>query len=58
MTGSKSKIVYRELPQDDPTKRQPDIALAKRELGWEPRVQLREGLQRTIEDFAERMRRS
>lgn len=57
MTGSKSKIVYRELPQDDPTKRQPDISLAKRELGWEPRVQLREGLQRTIDDFVQRMHR-
>ena len=49
MTGSKSKIVYRELPQDDPTKRQPDIALAKRELGWEPRI----SIDQTLRDLYE-----
>ena len=50
-TGSKSKIVHRPLPQDDPTRRQPDIALAKKQLGWEPKVPLQEGLQKTIDWF-------
>jgi dTDP-glucose 4,6-dehydratase len=49
ITGSKSEIVYEALPTDDPQVRQPDITLAKEILGWEPQVQLREGLQRTIE---------
>ncbi len=52
ITGSKSKLVYRPLPQDDPTQRQPDISLAKEKLGgWEPKVPLREGLTRTIAYF-------
>ena len=51
LTGSKSKIVYNPLPEDDPVKRQPDISLAKRELDWEPRIKLEEGLRRTIEYF-------
>lgn len=51
MTGSKSQIVYEDLPVDDPTQRKPDISLAKKELGWEPKVQLDEGLERTIEYF-------
>jgi len=52
LTGSKSKLVYHPLPQDDPLQRQPDISLAKAELGgWEPKVQLREGLTKTIEYF-------
>jgi UDP-glucuronate decarboxylase len=51
LTGSKSKIVHRPLPQDDPVRRQPDITLARRELGWEPKVPLREGLAKTIEWF-------
>ncbi len=51
LTGSKSQIVYRELPQDDPTQRRPDITLAKRELNWEPAIQLKEGLKSTIEYF-------
>jgi UDP-glucuronate decarboxylase len=51
LTGSKSKIVHRPLPQDDPTRRQPNIALAKKMLGWEPKVQLREGLEKTIAWF-------
>ena len=50
---SKSKIVYVELPQDDPCKRKPDIALAKEKLGWEPKIQLREGLKKTIDYFIE-----
>ena len=53
MTGSKSPIVYRELPVDDPKQRCPDIALAKQELGWAPRVALEEGLAQTLEYFAE-----
>jgi len=51
ITGSKSKIVYRDRPSDDPRQRQPDISLAKETLGWEPRVVLEEGLRRTIEYF-------
>jgi len=52
LTGSKSKIIHMDLPQDDPKQRQPDIALAKEKLeGWEPRVQLREGLISTISYF-------
>ncbi len=50
-TGSKSKLVYRPLPADDPTKRKPDITLARQRLGWEPKVPLAEGLQRTIAWF-------
>jgi UDP-glucuronate decarboxylase len=52
LVGSKSKLIFNPLPSDDPKQRQPDIALAKQKLGgWEPRVALREGLQRTIEYF-------
>ena len=51
LTGSTSKIVHRPLPQDDPLQRQPNIALAKERLGWEPKTQLEEGLMRTIEYF-------
>jgi len=51
LTGSKSKLVYRPLPADDPTQRQPDITLARTRLGWGPTVPLGEGLQRTIEWF-------
>ena len=51
LTGSKSKLVYRPLPADDPTKRKPDISLAIKRLNWEPKVPLREGLQRTIAWF-------
>ena len=51
LTGSKSKIVYQPLPGDDPKMRRPDISLAKKALGWEPKVQLRDGLQKTIEYF-------
>jgi dTDP-glucose 4,6-dehydratase len=49
VTGSKSQIVYEALPTDDPQVRQPDITLARQILGWEPKVGLREGLQRTID---------
>ncbi len=51
LTGSSSQTVYRELPADDPTQRKPDITLAREALGWEPRVQLEEGLRRTIAYF-------
>ena len=53
LTGSKSKIIYQPLPEDDPLQRQPDIALARERLGWEPKTQLEEGLKRTIEYFKE-----
>jgi dTDP-glucose 4,6-dehydratase len=49
VTGSSSEIVYEALPTDDPQVRQPDITLAKSILGWEPAIELREGLQRTID---------
>jgi len=51
LTGSKSKIIYKTLPQDDPRQRQPDITLAKRKLGWEPKVKLDDGLARAIAYF-------
>ena len=49
ITGSRSEIVYEALPTDDPQVRQPDISLARELLGWEPTVELREGLRRTVE---------
>jgi UDP-glucuronate decarboxylase len=52
LTGSKSQLNFKPLPADDPKQRQPDVSLAKRALGWEPTVPLREGLERTIEYFA------
>jgi dTDP-glucose 4,6-dehydratase len=51
VVGSDSKIVFRDLPQDDPKVRQPDITKAKEILGWEPKVKLREGLEKTVEYF-------
>ena len=51
LTGSNSKIIHEDLPSDDPKQRQPDITEAKRVLGWEPKVQLDEGLQHTIAYF-------
>jgi UDP-glucuronate decarboxylase len=51
MTGNRSKIVFRPLPQDDPMQRNPDISLARKILGWHPRVKLEEGLARTIAYF-------
>jgi len=53
LTGSRSQIVREPLPQDDPTQRQPDIGLARAKLGWEPKVQLDEGLRHTIAYFDE-----
>lgn len=51
LTGSRSRLVTRPLPSDDPKQRQPDISLAKAKLGWEPTVALRDGLQKTIAYF-------
>lgn len=51
LTGSRSKIVHLPLPADDPRQRRPDISLARETLGWEPKIALREGLQRTIDYF-------
>lgn len=51
LTGSRSEIIHKELPADDPVRRRPDISIAKKELGWEPKISLREGLTKTIEYF-------
>jgi len=51
MIGSKSRLIYKELPTDDPKQRRPDITRARTILGWEPKVQLQEGLSKTIEYF-------
>ena len=51
LTGSKAKLIFKPLPQDDPKQRQPDITLAKKELGWEPKVTLADGLKETIAYF-------
>lgn len=51
LTGSKSEIIFRPLPSDDPLQRQPDIKLAKASLGWEPRIELEQGLLKTIRYF-------
>jgi len=56
ITGSKSKIVFKPLPQDDPVRRCPDITLAKERLGWQPKVSLDEGLEKTIEYFKRRIK--
>src|SRR3989344_2261391 len=51
LTGSRSKIVFRPLPEDDPKQRQPDITKARAVLNWQPQIELREGLQKTIQYF-------
>ena len=51
LTNAKSKIIYKPLPSDDPMQRRPDISKAKEHLGWEPKIQLEEGLLKTIEYF-------
>ena len=53
LLNSKSKIVYKPLPEDDPCQRQPKINLAKQRLGWEPKIPLEEGLKKTIDYFKE-----
>lgn len=57
MVGSRSRLVFRPLPQDDPMQRKPDITLAKAELGWEPKINLEEGLKHTINYFDDLLRR-
>jgi UDP-glucuronate decarboxylase len=51
LTGSRSKIIYKDLPMDDPMQRCPDISQARAKLGWEPKVSLETGLRRTIDYF-------
>jgi UDP-glucuronate decarboxylase len=51
IAGSKSEIIYKSLPQDDPMQRRPDISKAKELLGWEPKIQLKEGIERTANFF-------
>ncbi len=55
LTGSKSKINYKPLPPDDPIQRQPDISLIRKRFGWEPEVELQEGLVKTIEYFEDQL---
>lgn len=56
MTNSKSKIVYKELPSDDPTQRQPDITLAKQVLDWQPKTDISTGLEKTIKYFKKKLK--
>lgn len=56
LTGSKSKIIREPLPKDDPTRRRPDISLARTQLGWEPKVDVVSGMKMTIADFDARMK--
>ena len=51
LTGSKSKIIYQPLPEDDPKQRKPDISLAKKNLNWQPEISLEDGIKKTIEYF-------
>jgi nucleoside-diphosphate-sugar epimerase len=53
ITQTDSKIVFKPMPSDDPLRRRPDITIARKELGWEPKISLEEGLRRTIEYFRE-----
>jgi len=57
LTDSTSEVVHEDLPVDDPAKRRPDITRARTELGWEPKVQLREGIERTVEWFKDELDR-
>ena len=56
LSGSRSEVAYRPLPQDDPKVRKPDIARARRLLGWEPKVNRQDGLRRTLEYFQRKVR--
>ena len=51
ITGSKSKIIFKPLPQDDPTRRKPDVSQARELLDWTPKIALEDGLRRTIDYF-------
>jgi UDP-glucuronate decarboxylase len=51
LTGSKSRLIFKPLPEDDPRQRQPDIALAQKRLEWKPTVRLEDGLKETIAYF-------
>ena len=53
LTNSKSRLIFKDLPKDDPKQRKPDITLAKEKLNWEPKIQLKEGLPKTIKYFDE-----
>jgi UDP-glucuronate decarboxylase len=53
LTNSKSKLVYKDLPSDDPKRRRPDITLAKKKLSWEPKTTLKDGIQQTISYFSD-----
>lgn len=55
ITGSKSEIAFKELPEDDPQIRRPDVSKAKRVLNWEPKVSRREGLLKTMEYFKDQV---
>ena len=56
LTGSRSPLSFEPLPEDDPRQRRPDISLARKALGWEPKVTLREGLEKTIAYFETMLR--
>jgi UDP-glucuronate decarboxylase len=56
ITGSSSKLTRRELPQDDPVRRKPDVSLAEKLFQWNPSTALREGLEKTIEYFEQKLR--
>ena len=56
LTKSQSEIQFKPLPEDDPRQRQPDITLARKKLGWEPTVPLRQGLEKTVIYFADLLR--
>jgi UDP-glucuronate decarboxylase len=58
LTNSSSELVYEPLPKDDPKQRQPDISLAKEKMNWEPKIQLREGLEKTIHYFNELLKKN
>jgi dTDP-glucose 4,6-dehydratase len=55
LTGSKSQIIHKPLPPDDPKQRKPDITLARTLLGWDPKIGREEGLRRTIDHFKKKL---
>src|SRR5262249_6942034 len=57
LSGSKSEIVFKPLPQDDPRVRRPDISRARKLLGWEPKIERRDGMRRTLDYFRTRLTR-